>query len=232
MSSLRFRDRKAAFHRLDADQQRRLFALGCFQSAHVEAGFPARIAAVEREVEDALRRLYGDSAWRAIERRGDVDAVLGSFEHGDAVNHVLSWYLESEFGRFSCRTESVGTASEFDVTVHDGGVPVCGIELKRAGSSNRIERYLDHHRHRCRDDREARNYLLVNLFPITERMDPVRTGDMVFGYGPLSARVHEFYERENSHVANVPAPLFRRDGEFDPLGRIRDVLETDLEIGR
>lgn len=232
MSSFRFRELKTEFKRLDPEEQRRLFALSSFQSDHVEAGLPVHIAKVERELKKALRGVYGDSTWRTIENRGDVDAVLSSFEQGDAVNYMLSWYLEDEYPRYSCEPESNSNNSEFDVTVLDQGVALCGIEIKRAGSSNRIYRYLEDHRDKCEGPRSARNFLLVNLYPISDKMDPIRTADLVFGYGPLSARVHEFYERDNSYVANVPAPLFRNESDYDPLEEIRNVLEIDLGIRR
>ena len=230
MSSFRFRELKAEFLKLKQEKQEQLFALSCFQSDHIEAGFPVRIARIEEELKSALKEVYGHRTWRTIENRGDVDAVISSFEQGDAVNYMLAWYLEDRYRNYSCNPESHTNTSEFDVTLCDQDVPLCGIELKRAGSSNRISKYLDEHREKCEGEREARKYLLVILFPVSERMDSIRTSDLVLGYGPLSARTDCFYEKEDSRVANIPAPLFRGEGDIEPLREIHRELRSGLNI--
>lgn len=230
MVSFKFKELKTGFQGLDRKMQERLFALSCFQSDHVEAGFPIRIAEVERERRDALEELYGHNTWQKIRERGDVEAVLSTFEHGDALNYMLAWFLEDDLPRYACKPESGNNESEFDVTIFDQDISVCGIELKRAGSSNRISRYLEEHRKKCENRRDARNFLLVNLFPISNEMDSVRTTDLVMGYGPLSAKTHAFYQQERSYVANVAAPLYRDKNDVDPLREIRKELKEGLDI--
>ena len=230
MSSYKFTELKTEFQGLTQEKQERLFALSCFQSDHIEAGFPARISEVEQEQEAALEELYGHNTWQKIRRGGDVEAVLTTFEHGDALNHILAWFLEDTYPRYACQPETGNNESEFDVTILDQDIALCGIELKRAGSSNRISRYLEEHRRKCEGPREARNFLLVNLFPITKKMDSVRTTDLVMGYGPLSAKTHAFYEQEHSHVANIPAPLYRNKGDIKPLREIHRELKEELNI--
>ncbi|WP_152424949.1 hypothetical protein [Natronococcus jeotgali] len=196
----------------------------------MEAGFPVRIQDVEEKLKTSLEEIYGHNTWSTIKRRGDVDTVLTAFEQGDALNYMLSWYLEDQYSRYSCQPETGGSDSEFDVTLLDQDIPLCGIELKRAGSSNRISNYLEEHRTKCEGPREARKYLLVNLFPISKKMDSVRTTDLVFGYGLLSPETHKFYEQECSHVANIAAPLFREEDSVTPLQEIYRVMNTKLSI--
>lgn len=230
MSSYKFKELKTEFQDLTPQKQERLFALSCFQSDHIEAGFPARISEVEQEQIDALEELYGHNTWQKIRTRGDVETVLTTFEQGNALNHMLAWFLEDNYSCYACQPETGNNESEFDVTLLEQDIPLCGIELKRAGSSNRISRYLEAHREKCEGPREARKYLLVNLFPISEKMDSIRTTDLVTGYGPLSAKTHAFYEQERSHVANIPAPLYRSKDDLKPLREIHRELKEELEI--
>lgn len=232
MNSLRFQDRKSEFTSLEERKQEQLFALSCFQSSHLEAGFPAPIDKVENEIKKLLRELYGDGPWRKMKSNNDIARVLSTFDQGDAMNYILEWFLENKYSEYRCRSEQHNTNSQFDVTILDQDIKICGIELKRAGSSNRISEYLNNHQQLCEDTRSARNYLLVNLFPITDKMDPVRTFDLIDGYGRLSPQIHDFYDRNNSYVATIPAPIFETDSDIEPLKTILDVLETDLKIQR
>ncbi|MFW6436793.1 MAG: hypothetical protein ACOCYZ_04090 [Halococcoides sp.] len=230
MSFYRFKDLKSEFQDLTAEKQERLFALSSFQSDHIEAGFPARISDIEREQKEALEELYGHNKWQNINRKGDVEAVLSNFEQGDALNFILSWFLEDKYPRYATKPEGGNSESEFDVTLLDQEIHLCGIELKRAGSSNRITHYLKEHRQKCEGPREARKFILVNIFPISEKMDSVRATDLVIGYGPLSAETHSFYQQENSHVANIPAPLYREESDITPLREIYRILREELNI--
>lgn len=230
MASLRFQEHKEEFIEFDSKKQQQLFALSCFQSSHLEAGFPGRIDDIKYELKRLLQDLYGDNPWKKIKSKDGIENILDTFEQGDAMNYMLEWYLDDEFPNYYCISEQHNDRSQFDVTILEQGISICGIELKRAGSSNRVSQYLKDHQEMCGDIRTARNYLLVNLFPITNKMDSVRTFDLVDGYGYLSSQIYDFYAQDNSHVANIPAPIFKTDEGIEPLNLILDVLKNDLNM--
>jgi hypothetical protein len=96
MNPLRFQDRKSEFISLGDEKQEQLFALSCFQSSHLEAGFPAPIHKVKNEIKKLLRELYGGGPWRKMKSNEGIARVLDTFDQGDAMNYILKWFLENE----------------------------------------------------------------------------------------------------------------------------------------
>lgn len=216
---------------LRTSKKEQMFGLSALHPEHQEAGdFPVSNQDVEREIRNELTTMIGRARWREISE-GRQDHMIHEFQDGDAINWILKWHLEDVYDQYACVTESGGSQSEYDVMIKDSGVPFCGIEIKRAGSSKRIKNYLEDIPNKKDDRPDVRKYLLLILFPISKFMDMSRTYYLVRGYGPLSAYYNELYTDSLVHVEAIPTPIYPLDdSSIGPLRIISETLRKELDI--
>ena len=225
-----FNTLKSGFQDLPEVEQEDFFALTCFDLGHWEESPAWKVDynQVDRELTEYFRKIFSQTEWNKIESRdGGADWLLNRCRDGKITNFLLAWYLE-QHSTYACRTESKNNNSEYDVTMVEDGVPLCGLEIKRLASTRQIAENLEQHQEDSHNRENVRNTVLVNYFPITDASKSRRVRDFVSGYDHLPSEVHEFYKGEENYVVNLPAPVSPTKRDITPLEGTYQVLRQKI----
>jgi hypothetical protein len=218
------------FKQLPPEDKEECFALSCYDLGDWEEGFDwlSNLDDVRENIDEYLSKLTPDPLWAQIRaNRSKLSTAQDFFLTGEASNHFLAWYLESEFDRVQGHTESRSSQSQFDVRLSVEEVDVVGIEMKRVANSGQLTNYLRKFPKLCAKRTDTTYKILIMYYPVGMEAAH-RAPSLVRGYGPLSAMTNGFYEPEEIFVGNIPATYPRQGGEVRPLRETKDILQHRL----
>lgn len=212
-------------------EREELLALSCFESAHWELGPAWDIdrGNVEDRILKYLEILYGDK-WQTFKNKGNPRSmIISNFYSGEMVNEFLKWHIEDKT-EYQCVTEDGTNSKQFDLQIQYRDNPKCDVGIKRIAKTGNMSEYLEEYCEKVDEVGESPTNLVLNLYPVSDRVHPDRARDFLVGYGFMSELVDERYGNNNYWVANLPAHISPTEEHLKPLQQVEKIIKERLQL--